>query len=90
MILAKVGEFVDISSNNITNNQCVSKINPESNADSWENEKSFIIEYTKTIHYRTCDEWEKELKSAGFHLHATMHYNSNNPQKLFYAVYQLE
>ncbi|CAF3828903.1 unnamed protein product [Rotaria magnacalcarata] len=48
---------------------------------------------TRSIHYRTCAEWQQQFESAGFHHCATLSYGadgSNNPQKLFYAVYQLD
>ena len=82
MMIAQVGEFAD-SPNHHSN---------ENNANSWAEQKSHIIEYTKTIHYRTCDQWQKELGNAGFGFRAMFYYGtdgSSNPQKLFYAVYQL-
>jgi ubiquinone/menaquinone biosynthesis C-methylase UbiE len=82
MMIARVGEFAD-SPNDYNN---------ENSTKSWPEQKSCIIEYTKSIHYRTCDEWKAELESVGFSLRATFYYGADgagNPQKLFYAVYQL-
>lgn len=83
MMIAGVGEFADTSCNhNGLNN----------NTKTWPDKKSHIIEYTKSIQYRTCDEWKQELGNVGFSLRATLYYGTNvsdNPQKLFYAVYQL-
>lgn len=59
----------------------------------WEEEKMEIVKYAKTIHYRSCVEWEKELGRVGFVLRGTLWYGqdgANNPQKLFYGVYQLK
>jgi ubiquinone/menaquinone biosynthesis C-methylase UbiE len=92
MMIGGVGEFANSSSNPINKNQHVSS-DHENDKNAWTKQKSWIIEYTKSIHYRTCDEWQQELGSVGFHLHATLYYGANgsdNPQKLFYAVYQLD
>jgi len=91
MMIAKVGEFADSSSNHNSENQHVSDVY-EKDTDSWMVQKLRIIENTKLIRYRTCDEWKQELESVGFRLCATLFYGadgSSNPQKLFYAVYQL-
>ena len=80
MMIARVGEFADIPA---TEN--------EHSDNNWEQQKSRIIEYTKSIHYRTRDEWEEEFRLAGFHRVAYLDYGNDcasNPQKLFYAVYQ--
>jgi hypothetical protein len=91
MMITGVGEFANSPINHNSKNQNVSD-DYENDTDSWTEQKSRIIDYTKTIHYRTCDEWQQELRSVGFHLRATLHYGvdgSSNPQKLFYGVYQL-
>ena len=93
MMIARVGEFADSSNDENNQNQHVLNGDYEVNTDSWTEQKSRIIEYTKSIHYRTCDEWQKELECVGLHLRATLHYGaggSSNPQRLFYGVYQLE
>ncbi|CAF3443228.1 unnamed protein product [Rotaria socialis] len=92
MMIAKVGEFANSSSNHNTKNENVLHEDNENNTDTWLTQKSSIIEYTRSIHYRTCAEWQQQFESAGFHHCATLSYGadgSNNPQKLFYAVYQL-
>lgn len=79
MMIAGVGEF---SSSAI-----------ENGSRKWEDEKNEIMSYVKTIHYRSCAQWEKELGRVGFVSLATLWYGqdgSSNPQKLFYAVYQLQ
>lgn len=58
---------------------------------TWNEEKSRVLEQTKTIRYRTRDEWEKELEYFGFSLYATIDYEINpseNLQRNFYAIYQ--
>jgi SAM-dependent methyltransferase len=93
MMIAKVGEFANSSSNHNTKNENALHDDDENNANTWLTQKSSIIEYTRSIHYRTCDEWQKKFECAGFHHCATLYYGadgSNNPQKLFYAVYQLD
>jgi len=58
---------------------------------SWSEEKKKIIQYTRAIQYQTRDEWKKKLESIGFELLATYDYDSkksNNPQRLFYALYK--
>lgn len=58
---------------------------------SWSEEKKKIIRYTKSIQYRTRQEWQKQFQAIGFDLLATFDYDLNktsNPQRLFYAVYQ--
>lgn len=79
MMIARIGEF----SNDFLSNS-------EQNL-SWDEEKKKIIRYTKSIKYRTRDEWEKKLNSFGFDLLATYDYDrkkSSNPQHLFYALYK--
>ncbi|CAF4335987.1 unnamed protein product, partial [Rotaria magnacalcarata] len=93
MMIAKVGEFANSSSNHNTKNENASHEDYENNANTWLTQKSSIIEYTRSIHYRTCAEWQQKFEYAGFHHCATLYYGadgSNNPQKLFYAVYQLD
>ncbi|UJR30040.1 hypothetical protein I4U23_017585 [Adineta vaga] len=86
MMIAGVGEFADSSKNRVTKNQL-------DNAADWEEQKWYIIQYAKTIHYRTGDDWRMMLENVGFHHRATLSYGgdgSRNPQNLFYAVYQLQ
>jgi len=94
MMIAGVGEFANSPINHNSKNQNVSDdYENDTDSCSWTEQKSRIINYTKTIHYRTCDEWQQELRSVGIHLRATLHYGadgSSNPQKLFYGVYQLD
>lgn len=92
MMIAGVGEFANPLSSDNDNNQHASN-DYENNSSDWPEQKHRIIEYTKSIHYRTCAEWQQQLKNVGFHLCATLHYGvdgSSNPQKLFYGVYQLD
>ncbi|CAF4478135.1 unnamed protein product, partial [Rotaria sp. Silwood2] len=93
MMIARVGEFAVSTNNYNSKNQHGLNDDYENNKDNWTQKKSNIIEYTKSIHYRTCDEWQQQLRKIGFHLCATLYYGvdgSGNPQKLFYAVYQLD
>ena len=79
MIIARIGEFSMDSTLNLTAQA------------PWPEEKKKIIRYTKAIHYQTRDEWQKKLESVGFELLATYDYDwkkSNNPQRLFYALYK--
>jgi hypothetical protein len=49
------------------------------------------MKYTKSIQYKTRQEWQKQLESVGFDLLATFDYDLNkttNPQRLFYAMYK--
>jgi ubiquinone/menaquinone biosynthesis C-methylase UbiE len=92
MMIARVGEFADSPTNPNSENQHVLSKDYKHNKNGWTEQKSNIIEYTKSIHYRTCNEWQHELGNVGFQLLATLYYGANgssNPQKLFYAVYQL-
>lgn len=84
MRLANVGEFAQSA------NQTQAAAS-HSNTNSWEQQKRGVIDDTKSIQYRTCNEWDRELKAVGFRHKATFEYNSRspNPQALFYAVYQL-
>ena len=86
MRIAKVGEFAQ--SANQTQDAASSST---TSTNSWEQEKDYVIEDTKSIQYRTHAEWQQELKRVGFRHKATFKYNSRspNPQALFYAVYQL-
>jgi hypothetical protein len=93
MMIARVGEFADVPVNHSSQNQDESDDDSKNNATDWKQQKSDIIKYTNSIQYRARDEWHQELKNAGFHLIATLDYDlngSNNPQALFYAVYQLK
>ncbi|CAF0943299.1 unnamed protein product [Adineta ricciae] len=58
---------------------------------TWIEQKKKIINYTKSIQYKTREEWQKHLENVGFTHLATFDYDLNkttNPQRLFYAVYQ--
>ncbi|CAF3605901.1 unnamed protein product [Rotaria sp. Silwood1] len=93
MMIARVGEFAHSSNDHDSKNQHVLSNDYENDTDSWTKQKSRIIEYIESICYRTCDELQQQLESVGFHLCATFYYGvdgSSNPQKLFYAVYQLD
>ena len=85
MMIARVGEFAHLPA---------VLADPPSNisGEQWrQQQKSRIIEYTQSIHYRTREEWERELGQAGFHPVAYLDYGNDgtsNPQKLFYGVYQ--
>ena len=92
MMIARVGEFADTPGNYNTEETPTLNENRENNTTNWTQQKSSILNYIQTIHYHTYDEWQKQLESVGFRLLATLHYgadSSRNPQKLFYAVYQL-
>jgi len=81
MMIAGVGEFAD------------SQHAKNDDYENWDKQKMDIIEYTKSIRYRSCSEWNKELNNVGFRHRATLRYGANgseNPQNLFYAVYRLE
>ena len=79
MIIGHIGEFSNdylINKNEILN---------------WTEQKKKIIKYTKSIQYKTRQEWQKKFESVGFDLVATFDYDLNkttNPQRLFYAVYK--
>ena len=93
MMIARVGEFADSSNNRSSQNPHALNEDYENNTSNWTEQKANIIEYTKSIHYRTCKEWQQELETVGFRLLATLYYGADgasNPQKLFYAVYQLD
>jgi ubiquinone/menaquinone biosynthesis C-methylase UbiE len=93
MMIARVGEFAESPGDRNKTNQSVANGDYEDDTNSsWNEQKSRIIEYTKTIFYRSHDEWKHELEKVGFRHLATLDYGgygSNNPQQLFYAVYQL-
>ena len=75
MMIAHVGEFANDSESSMTN---------------WEQQKIDIINYTNGIQYKTEEEWKHALENVGFRLRAIIDYDAtNNPQALFYAVYQL-
>ena len=79
MMIAHIGEFsleYRVNSNEIL---------------PWSEEKTKIIQYAKSIQYKTRQEWQKQFESVGFDLLATYDYDLNkttNPQRLFYAVYK--
>ena len=76
MIIARVAEFAHLSNEEYKDNL------------SWAEEKQQILQYTKTIHYRSAEQWTEILKNFAFHFIASFSYQSNNPQQLFYAIYQ--
>lgn len=79
MMIARIGEFSD---ENLP--ACEKNL-------SWPEEKRKIIDYTKSIHYRTRKQWNEKLQSFGFELVATFDYDrkkTKNPQQLFYALYK--
>lgn len=79
MMIGRIGEF---SSEYLAN---------QAERLTWSEEKKKIITYTKSIQYRTRQEWQSQFQSIGFDLLATFDYDLNkttNPQRLFYAVYQ--
>ena len=81
MIIAGIGEF--------SNDYLIDNNNNESLL--WSEQKKKIIKYTKSIQYKTRQEWQNILESVGFDLLATFDYDLNkttNPQQLFYAVYK--
>ncbi|UJR33158.1 hypothetical protein I4U23_020615 [Adineta vaga] len=58
---------------------------------TWIEQKNKIIKYTKSIQYKTQQEWQNQLEIVGFDHLATFDYDLNkttNPQRLFYAVYK--
>lgn len=79
MIIARIGEFSsDYASN-------------PNERTTWAEQKRKIIKYTKSIQYKTRQEWQQELQAVGFDHLATFEYDLNkttNPQRLFYGVYQ--
>ncbi|CAF3966455.1 unnamed protein product, partial [Adineta steineri] len=91
MMIARVGEFATSSNDLHNENQQVLNRDYNNTIDDWMEQKSHIIEYIKTISYRSCDELREKLENTGFHLLATFFYGASgsNPQNLFYAVYQL-
>jgi len=89
MMIAGVGEFADSKNAN----QPTIDRHSHNCEENWEKQKSYIIEYTKSIKYKSHFEWQNELKNVGFRYRATLRYGANgseNPQNLFYAIYQLE
>jgi hypothetical protein len=79
MIIARIGEF--------SNDYLINK----NEVLTWSEQKKKIIKYTKSIQYKTRQEWEKKFQLVGFDLLATFDYDLNkttNPQRLFYAVYK--
>ncbi|CAF1574257.1 unnamed protein product [Adineta ricciae] len=86
MMIAGVGEFANSARNDVERSQL-------NKAADWEEQKWYIIQYAKSIRYRTGKEWQVVLDNVGFRHRATLSYGkdgSSNPQHLFYAVYQLE
>ncbi|CAF1048098.1 unnamed protein product [Adineta ricciae] len=76
MMISRVGEFANISD--------------EQNKENldWKEQKSEILQYTKTIRYQLCQQWHDKLSNFGFSPLATLFYRGNNPQRLFYSIYQ--
>lgn len=79
MIIAQIGEF--------SNDYLINK----NEKLTWLEQKKKIIKYTKSIKYKTRQEWHDKLESVGFNLLAVFDYDLNkttNPQRLFYALYK--
>ncbi len=79
MIIGRIGEF--------SNDYLINK----NEILTWSEQKKKIIKYTKSIQYKTRQEWQKKFEFVGFDLLATFDYDLNkttNPQRLFYAVYK--
>ncbi len=79
MIIGRIGEF--------SNDYFVNK----NEILTWFEQKKKIIKYTKSIQYKTRQEWQNQFETVGFNLLATFDYDLNkttNPQRLFYAVYK--
>ncbi|CAF1671788.1 unnamed protein product, partial [Adineta ricciae] len=74
MMISRVGEFANISD--------------EQNKENldWKEQKSEILQYTKTIRYQLCQQWHDKLSNFGFSPLATLFYRGNNPQRLFYSI----
>ncbi|CAF4682635.1 unnamed protein product, partial [Rotaria sp. Silwood2] len=92
MMIARVGEFAGVRGNHLNQSEIESDDNSVNDTTDWIQQKLKIIQYTKSIQYRTRAEWQHKLENAGFRLKATLEYNqssSANPQKLYYAVFQL-
>lgn len=59
----------------------------------WPSQKQEILKYMKTINYRTKEEWNEQMKRFGLEFCSGFTYgttSSDNPQGLFYAVYQMK
>lgn len=89
MMMAKVGEFADVcdEQKNVMNS-----ISENDEEDRWKKQKQKIIEFTKSIQYRTSQTWDEEFQRVGFTPCAKLDYSVNgspNPQHLFYAIYRL-
>ena len=89
MMIARVGEFSNIPVNHINKTRRKSDDDSVSVTADQEQQQSDIIKYTSSIQYRTRDEWHQEMERVGFRVIATLEYDGNNPQALYYAVYQL-
>ncbi|CAF2854312.1 unnamed protein product [Rotaria sp. Silwood2] len=92
MMIARVGEFAGVRGNHLNQSEIESDDNSVNDTTDWVQQKFKIIQYTKSIQYRTRAEWQHKLENAGFRLKATLEYDqssSANPQKLYYAVFQL-
>jgi 2-polyprenyl-3-methyl-5-hydroxy-6-metoxy-1,4-benzoquinol methylase len=89
MMIAGVGEFSNVSIHHIRKTQGKSDQESGCATVDWEQQKSDIIKYTNSIQYRTREEWQHELEQVGLRLRAELDYDGNNPQALYYAVYQL-
>ncbi|CAF0744140.1 unnamed protein product [Rotaria sp. Silwood1] len=79
MIIGRIGEF--------SNDYLVNK----NEKLTWTEQKKKIIKYTKSIQYKTRQEWQNKLELVGFDLLAIFDYDLNkitNPQRLFYGLYK--
>lgn len=87
MIIAGVGEFAHMA----TERQEASANNSPNDVHGWKRMKDEILRHTSSIHYRTQNEWQGEMREAGFRLVASFDYGgANNPQAIFFQVYQLD
>ncbi|CAF1627959.1 unnamed protein product [Rotaria magnacalcarata] len=79
MIIGRIGEF---------SNDYVAHKNEKL---TWVEQKKKIVTYTKSIQYKTRQEWQNRLELVGFDLLAIFDYDLNkttNPQRLFYGLYK--
>ncbi|UJR30039.1 hypothetical protein I4U23_017584 [Adineta vaga] len=95
MMIAGVGEYSRAASDHSNN---ATRTNSEKDFDenlvSWQDQKSRVIEYTSSIHYRTRVELQQKFNEIGFDLRAIISYEADgselNPQELYYGIYQLK
>jgi SAM-dependent methyltransferase len=88
MMIAGVGEFADKPS---MKQLIHGDVRVQTNV--WKEQKRSILEYTRSIHYRSADGWRQALEMVGFRMLGRFSYGSDsasNPQALFYAIYRKE